>query len=221
VAELACPVCKPPRLLHPVEPGLAPALLQCGVCAGIWAHADSAQDARARYGQRHRIMLQHVRANACRKCGNRLAPALERCGACGGGQAIGCLTCAKPMARVRVRTCVVDLCRPCRSSWLDAGELALLARWAEDPAFSLAPTGQRRERSSTSGDILFDPFPTTGLDGAGEALSHLPAVAEVAGEGAIGVVEVAGSVVVKVAEGAAEIAVEGIGALLAGLFDGL
>ena len=47
------------------------------------------------------------------------------------------------MDRVRVKASVIDLCRPCRSAWLDPGELAVLV--------SLAVTDQGGDRPATKG----------------------------------------------------------------------
>jgi len=210
-AERACPLCKPRRPLREVDSQITPALLRCDGCSGLWAHADAARDARRRYGKRHPVMRETAAAIACRRCRKRIRASAARCGSCGAHQTLACLDCDKPMSRVRVQTVIVDLCRPCRSTWLDPGELALLARWAE-----VAPVPVAARSESTGGavlDVAFDPAAELVVRGAGEALSHVPALAEAAGEGAAGAVEVAG----EVAAGA----VEAVVSLVAGLFDGL
>lgn len=213
----SCPLCK--KRLRAVDPDLESALLQCPGCTGLWAHVEAGHRVHARHGHRHPALLQARTAHACRKCRRRLDHAATRCQACGAGQTLACLDCGKPMARVRVKAVVIDLCRPCRSAWLDPGELAVLVDIAVTDRAAAAPP--RRD----GGDPLVSP--ADGLDASelvfrgGEVLvDHGPAAVQAAGEGAVAAVEVAGEVTVKVVEGAAEGAIEVVLSVVGGLLDG-
>jgi Zn-finger nucleic acid-binding protein len=211
-----CPLCQ--KALRAVDPELESVLLQCPTCTGLWAHVEAGPRVHARHGRRHHVLLQVRKAHACRKCRRRIKQAATRCRFCGAGQTLACLDCREPMARVRVKAAVIDLCRPCRSAWLDPGELAVLVSAATDQG--IAP--QRRE--GDAGGIS----PVDGLD-AGELVirggevivDHGPALAQVAGEGAASVVEVSGEVALTVVQGAAEGAVELVLTVVGGLLDGL
>ena len=131
------------------------------------------------------------------------------------------------MERVAVERLTIDVCRPCRTVWLDPGELgALVAIWRRG---SVAP-GQRPTRKS---GVSWIDAPGA-LDAAGivpdlagssvqlgeiavEAVGRAPELIAGVGDGAIAVVEATGQAAAEGAASAGGFLLE----LLGGLFDGL
>jgi Zn-finger nucleic acid-binding protein len=98
----------------------------------------------------------------CRVCRASLPTGADRCDD-GHRQQIGCPSCRKPMALQWVEPIAVDVCRPCRTVWLDEGELGSLAaipaptELLPRPALELSAAPQiavERDSVSVARDVL-------------------------------------------------------------------
>lgn len=125
-----------------------------------------------------------------------------------------------------MKSVVVDICRPCRSVWLDGGELgwvapAIARRQASPGALAPAPRSGRAVLPAASGapdvsaiDLLLVPdgvdAMVAGARAAGEVAVQAPEAIQAAGEAAVTVVEVAGQGAVEAVAGAAEAGAAGL-----------
>jgi hypothetical protein len=205
-ARPLCPGCGGGKL-GPVGMSGPAAVWSCAACRGVFAGIEAVARVGRTYGYGHPVLRVGMGPPRCRAC-KVLLKLASTCPYCD-GLAIACAACARPMERVAVERLTVDVCRPCRSVWLDPGELgALVTIWRRREA--IAPTGQ----PASSGVSWIDPTGLSLPDGIGAGLPE--------------VVTGAGEVVITVVQSSGEAITEGVGSiggvlldLLGGLFDGL
>jgi Zn-finger nucleic acid-binding protein len=232
-----CPACGADglRSIGLAGPG---AIWSCRSCRGIFARVETVARMGRTHGDGHPLLRVGRGPARCRSCKSVLQPGAA-CPTCN-SQLITCVGCTQTMERIAVERLTIDVCRPCRSVWLDQGELGELVAISRHRATFAAAEGSPRNDGTSPGrkdarrdvaswidlPVVFDPGPlVSDVIEPGIALGHtaveaaagLPDLAAGAGEAAITAVHATGQAAAEGASWAGSALLE----LLGGLFDGL
>jgi Zn-finger nucleic acid-binding protein len=227
--RLACPACLGVALESaPVANGVR--VHHCARCGGTWLFR--AQMALLRTVPASAVATMTRRANdagfLCNRCHVPMDRSAAACPACRWKNALECPSCGKRLRRRSEKGVTVDVCRGCEALWLDHHELSLL--WAAAAgAVVQARGGTGLDVATGAGDLLevlvhapdlafaaargVVHLAGSGIELAGQAASHAPALLSSLPEMIGPALEVAGDVAGSVFGVILEI--------VGGIFDGI